>query len=86
MIDPPQMGSPLDDAEAFSEAPAHDASLYAAATGQEEWDASAVAVSEDLTNIRPVPRVAIQAFCQTRRRLLRLLNRLRRTAEWARRI
>ncbi len=65
VIDPPQMGSPLDDAEAFSEAPAHDASLYAAATGQEEWDASAVAVSEDLTNIRPVPRVAIQAFCQT---------------------
>lgn len=64
-IDPTQMGPPLDDTVAYSAPPADDASLYAAATGQAEWDAAAIPAPEDLTNIRPIPRVAIQAFCQT---------------------
>jgi len=61
------MGSPLDADHAFATAPVPESSLYAAATGQESWSAQAAAepMSEDLGNIRPVPRVAIQAFCET---------------------
>lgn len=61
------MGSPLDADHAYATATATDGALYAAATGQEGWDESAGydLPPEDLANIRPVPRVAIQAFCET---------------------
>ena len=60
------MGSPLDPDHAFAAAPVPEGSLYAAATGQENWSSSEQEpVSEDMGNIRPVPRVAIQAFCET---------------------
>jgi pilus assembly protein CpaE len=58
---PPQPSDSLD------AAPLSDAELYAAATGQDSWSPEAMdnLPPEDLSNIRPVPRVAIQAFCET---------------------
>ena len=61
------MGSPLDADHAYATAKATDSALYATATGQENWNEGATyeMPPEDLANIRPVPRVAIQAFCET---------------------
>ena len=61
------LGSPLDPDHAYATAGVADNALYAAATGQVDWDAQAdpTMQPEDLSNIRPVPRVAIQAFCET---------------------
>ncbi|MGI9364586.1 MAG: AAA family ATPase [Rhizobiaceae bacterium] len=44
-----------------------DATLYATATGHEYWTAHEATEpqTENLADIRPVPRVAIQAFCET---------------------
>jgi pilus assembly protein CpaE len=66
-IAPDPVGAHLDTDHAFAAAAVPDASLYAAATGQENWSAQldAAPISEELGDIRPVPRVAIQAFCET---------------------
>jgi pilus assembly protein CpaE len=60
-------GYPVDPSSAPMATPLSDAELYAAATGQDTLSsAPAASLSpEGLSNIRPVPRVAIQAFCET---------------------
>ena len=55
-LDPTQMGSNLDSQQ-----------IYAPTVTEAQWHqpGAATASQEDLTNMRPVPRVAIQAFCES---------------------
>ena len=65
-IDPAVMGSPLDPTQVQAPPMADEAAYAMVAEGQ-AWDSSQTPppMPEDLSNIRPVPRVAIQAFCET---------------------
>lgn len=57
-----EMGSSIPEGSHLDAEPRNDVDLSFAETGQRE---EVVVPSEDLNDIRPVPRVAIQAFCET---------------------
>ncbi len=67
-MDPMHMAPPVDAQQQFSPQPQMqpDPLAYAAPVPQSGWvDPNEPAREEDMSNIRPVPRVAIQAFCET---------------------
>jgi len=64
-FDPMQMQPPQVDPATMAQPAAPDPMNYAAPEAATWTDSGALPNEEDMGNIRPVPRVAIQAFCET---------------------